>query len=103
MYFNEIHPGMNLITVSLNITNDHSLLSYSDYYGIHGYESRLFHIGHSNGIIKLVKALGERVQHYSFIVTCYYEATFKNGTTLHDSISTTVLIIFESESKSFLL
>ena len=97
VYVGDAKVGMELVTVKLNITNNDSLRSHSAHYGIHGYGSRLFQIGHSSGIITLKKKFEGTTHRYSFEATCYFIATFKNGSVLYSSLETTVLINFDSE------
>ena len=97
VYVGDAKVGMELVTIKLNITNSDSLQSHSAHYGIHGYGSRLFQIGHSSGLITLKKSVEGTTHRYSFEATCYFTATFKNGTVLFSSLETTVLINFDSE------
>ena len=68
-----------MLTVKLAVSQPKMIGYFAKNFGLHGYYSDYFTIGHQSGIITPASALTSRV--YTFDVTVFITGNFTNGTT----------------------
>ena len=66
------------MTVALRVERPESIRSYTYNFGLNGYYSDYFSIGHQSGAITVASSL--RAILYTFDVTAFIKGTFANGT-----------------------
>ena len=66
------------MTVALRVERPESIKSYKYNFGLNGYYSDYFSIGHQSGVITVATAVTARL--YTFDVTAFIRGTFANGT-----------------------
>ena len=70
--------GAQVINISLTVEHPQLILSWTHNFGLYGFYSDYFSIGHTSGVITVATAVRPNV--YTFDVTAFIMGTFANGT-----------------------
>lgn len=87
--------GTQVSNISLRVEHPQLFQFWTHNYGLYGFYSDYFSIGHSSGVITVATAV--RPNLYTFDVTAFIRGTFMNGTNFTDFTEAEVCIMVHGE------